>query len=243
MSQLPKPKKPKAPELPEEPKLPDLPEALTRSILTEFIPRSEYPCYYRVRLVHDKNKTYEEGFEVAKKYEAIINLELNQRLETGFKNYVLRRFENTIDIFKNNTFGRANLDTNHCYVSNFRNMGLYQSITFAYIERYWMGDYDRSLYHLQQKMDDLMVDVLVNCFSDPDTPLVPLNQATMINFRQHYKIKERHDANHISYGLWDDVVERGKREKAKKIYPFILINNKQLPLSKKDDIMSQLIKF
>ena len=88
-----------------------------------------------------------------------------------------------------------------------------------------------------------MVDVLVNCFSDPDTPLVPLNQATRINFRQHYKIKERHDANHISYGLWDDVVERGKREKAKKIYPFILINNKQLPLSKKDDIMSQLIKF
>lgn len=244
MSQLPRvPKKPKVPELPQEPKIPDLPEELTQSILTEFQPRSEYPCYYRVRLLHDENKTYEVGFEIAKKYEAIINLELDQRLDEGFKNYVLRRFEMLIDIFKNDTFGQHNIFTNHCYVSNSRNMGLYQSITFSYIERFWMGDYDRSLYHLQQKMDDLMVNVLVNCFSDPDTPLVPLNQATRINFRQHYKIKERHAADHISYGMWDDVVIRDKREKAKKLYRFILINNKQLPLSKNGYTMTQLIKF
>lgn len=241
MSQLPKPKKPKVPELPEEPKLPDLPEALTRSILTEYKPRSEYPCYYRVSL-KDKDNSFDAG-EIVERYEAIINLELNQRLEAGFKNYVLRRFENVIDIFKMNTFGRANLDTNHCYVSNFRNMGLYQSITFSYVKRYWDNT---TLQDLTHKMDDLMVNVLVNCFSGPDTPLVPLNQVSGINVRQHYKIKERHSPHHISYRLWDDVVKRGsitKFLKAKKKYRFTLINNKQLPLNKKGDIMTQLIKF
>lgn len=237
MSQLPKPKKPKVPELPEEPKLPKLPEELTRSIFTEYKPRSEYPCYYRVSL-KDKIKIFDAG-EIVERYEAIINLELNQRLEAGFKNYVLRRFENVIDIFKMNTFGRNNRNRNYCYVSNFRNMGPFQSITFSYVKRYW-GPI--TLQDLKQKMDDLMVNVLVNCFSDPDTPLVPLNQAR-INFRQHYKIKERHRPNDISYRMWDDVVERGKREKAKKIYRFTLINNKQLPLNKEGEIMTQLIKF
>jgi len=236
MSQL--PKKPKVPELPEEPKLPDLPEELTRSILTEFIPQSEYQCYYRVSFL-DKDNSFDAG-EIVERYEAIINLGLNQRLEAGFKNYVSRRFENTIDIFNNNTFGLANLDTNHCYVSNSRNMGLYQSITFSYVKRYWDNT---TLEDLKAKMNGLMVNVLVNCFSGPDTPLIPLNQASGINFRRHYKIKERHSPNDISYRMWDDVVIRGKRKKANKLYRFILINNKQLPLSKKIYTMTQLIKF
>ena len=153
-----------------------------------------------------------------------------------------------MDIFQMRTLGRENRNINNCYVSNWSQNGFYHMMEISYIERYWRGRFiltnqDRSLYHLQQRMNDLMINVLVDCFSGPDTPLVPPNQATGINFRQHYKIKERHEANHISYRLWDDVGKRGKIEKSKKQYRFILINNKQLPLNKKGDTMTQLIKF
>lgn len=226
----------KLPKVPAEPKLPELPEELTQSILKEYKPRSEYPCQYNV-VLQDKNDSFDAG-EIVKRYEAIINLELNQRLEAGFKNYVLRRFNNIIFSFKTNTYGRENLNRNKCYVSNYREMGLYQSLTFSYIKRDWD---DTTLEDLAHKMDNLMVTVLMQCFSGPDTPLVPLNQATGINVRQHYKIKKRHGPYDISYRLWRNIYRR-------KQYSFILLNNKQLPLNKESEeapeyTITQLLKY
>lgn len=215
-----------------------LPIPLIREML-EYKRSSENDCRIDLSIEsHDDPYTYNLDYFVT------MNLVLHENIQSEYKQFIYRSYRRLLTTYINAHPNDEN-DTNDQFPFFVNGAGTYEGefgLAFTYVLDVdnvdsFPEDDDPFLGIINIELNRIVKSIFKKCFSNPNTALLPLGEATAENYKMHYKLKEVPEIEEDSiFQYYTEARRRYLNSNLQRSFPFVLVNNKQIAFGKYDGL-------